>query len=426
VFALALSCLVMGGLKLKIKQSPINKTEDELKFVFQKIEEMIYTLPLFTELGADLLPLLPYVRQFRQFQNVIVLGTGGSSLSGQLFSKFKALSGPNIHFFDNIDPYEWSKAFSTIDLGSTGVISISKSGNTTETLCQTLTAIKMWQGLPIPDHFLFVSDPRESALKKIAEYYGIPCLDHPVGIGGRFSGFSVVGYLPALIGGIDAKSITLGAQAVVRNFLEVGPTNENITLQSAFLTDDLFTKDISMSVLFCYAKRLLPFAFWYRQLWAESLGKKKLDENKSSYIRYGLTPVISAGTVDQHSQLQLYIDGPRDKFFTLLTVGDHPQTCTIDGSNFADPMLQALDKHTMAELIRVHQQIIIKTFEDENIPLRSIHIPKLDEENIGQLMMTSILETLALSCIWDIDPFNQPGVNAGKDKIIEMIKNPML
>ncbi|MDR2464033.1 MAG: hypothetical protein LBD36_00220 [Holosporales bacterium] len=411
--------------KIRIKQDAMLTADTLLIPVFNHVKQLVESLPLFTELEFDILPLLTYARKFRMFQNVIVLGTGGSCLSGKMYTNFKTTSGPKIHFIDNIDSFEWIKLFQNINPKTTGVIVISKSGNTTETLCQTLMAIEKLDGLPYCDHFLFITDQTDSAIRDIAKHYGITCLDHPSGIGGRFAGFSIVGLLPALIAGIDVKEIIAGAKDAVAIFIEDGPTIENAVLNGAFLQNDLFLKGINISVMFCYADRLRPFAEWHRQLVAESLGKRETCDTDSSdnIKRYGTTPVIAIGTIDQHSQLQLYIDGPQDKFFTFIFVGDHPHTQPVKLNGITNKILSAINGHTMSELMNAHQQATLQTIISNKIPVRSIFISELDEQAIGYLMMFSILETIALANIWKIDPFNQPGVKFVKDKVIELMQN---
>lgn len=414
----------MDELNITIKQRSLEISKDKIEEVFNTVKKWIDTLPLFNELGIDLVPLLSHARRYRTFQDVIVLGTGGSCLSGKMFANFKTTAGPRMHFIDNVDPYEWNKLFNEIDLSTTGVLSISKSGQTTETLCQTLMAVKKWSGLPHSEHFTFVADPGESAMREIAEYYGITCLDHPVGIGGRFSAFSIVGMLPALIAGVDAQGIVSGAKAMLKEFLDLGADASNNVIMSAFLQAGLFQKGVNISVLFCYANRLLLFAEWYRQLWSESLGKQAIlkESEEEMAKRYGSTPVVALGTVDQHSQLQLYIDGPRDKFFTVLTVDDHPETDVIDLGGMTNPVSRSLNGHTMAELMKAHQQVVIQTLMESGCEVRNIHLKAFDEESLGELMMFSILETLALGSIWNVDPFNQPGVKSCKDRVISMMK----
>ncbi|MDR0632604.1 MAG: hypothetical protein LBF84_00475 [Holosporales bacterium] len=409
----------MNKIKVNIRQPEVSASADVLEAIFQKVKGWIETLPLFLELELDLSNLLKQARNFRLYKDIIVLGVGGSCLGGKLLANFKPYPGPKLHFVDNIDSYEWNQVVDSIDIRTTGIISISKSGNTTETLCQTLTILQLYENLPISEHFIFVSDQGESALREISECHNITCMDHPIGIGGRFSVFTVVGLLPALIAGIDVQQIVSGAKNVVHDFLELGATVENPAIASAIFFDKLFKENINISVLFCYANRLLHFANWYSQLWAESLGKKSnTDEN----VRYGITPVIALGTVDQHSQLQLYIDGPKDKVFTVITVGDHPATTKIDIGNITNQISRSLNGHVLPELMAAHQNVTIQTLLQNKSPLRRIHIPEFDEESLGEMIMFSILETLTTGSLWDVDPFNQPGVKNGKERVIEIMR----
>jgi glucose-6-phosphate isomerase len=409
---------MVNDARVYIRQENKSVPKDFSIPVFTNVKRWIDSLPLFTELDLDLTAVLAHARQFRTFNDVIILGTGGSCLSGKMYSSFKNSVGPKMHFVDNIDSHEWNKLFANVSPQTTGVVAISKSGNTTETLCQTLMAVDNWRGLP--EHFLFVTDPGTSALREIAEYYGITCIDHPIGIGGRFSGFSVVGLLPALIAGVDARDVLQGAKDAVEEFLKNGPTDDNAVILSAFTQNDLFLKGVVNSIIFCYAERLRPFAEWYRQLWAESVGKK--DTYDETGKRYGTTPIIAIGTIDQHSQLQLYVDGPQDKFFSIIGVGDHPETPPIRTDGVNDAISQLLEGHTMADLMAAHQDATLQTLLENGNPTRSIFIPVLDERSLGQLMMFSILETLAIACVWNVDPFNQPGVKSCKDKVFELMR----
>lgn len=435
------------------------------KNTYKTVEEWIKTLPLFKELDLDLQPILFAARHFRTFQDVVVLGTGGSCLSGKMYAALKAnatmeneeeASGPCMHFIDNVDAATWNRVVAPLNPQMTGVIAISKSGNTTETLCQTFMAIEQWKGTSLSDHFLFVADPGESALREISAYHAIPCLDHPVGIGGRFSGFSVVGLLPALIAGVDVREVLAGAKDVIQAFLKAGE-KDNMILKNAFIFDELFLSDVCQLVLFCYGDRLRPFAEWYRQLFAESLGKTRpTDPETQQAMRnvldmfkkeskeeedgedeeeddldfdsfceknehFGMTPIIAMGTVDQHSQLQLYMEGPDDKFYTFFTLGDHPATKPLDVKGITNPIARALNGHTMAELMLAHQKATQQGLAAQK-NTRTIHISKWDERSLGQLMMISILEVLALAAVWGVDPFNQPGVQAGKDQVLALMR----
>jgi glucose-6-phosphate isomerase len=411
----------MENFKINIKQPEITATQNMLDSMFNGVSAWINSLPLFSELGMDdISELLKKARFFRKFQNVIIFGVGGSCLGGKLLANFEEHLSPKIHFFDNIDSYEWNKLFKNIDINTTGIISISKSGNTTETIFQTLMAIQKWNSMPLSDHFLFITDNEKNALREIAEVYDIECVNHPAGIGGRFSVFSIVGLLPALIAGVDVQKVIDGAKGIVSEFLNSGPNLQNKVLENALFFDQLFKNGINISILFCYANSLLYFADWYNQLFAESLGKHS---NNIEELRYGMTSVTSLGTVAQHSQLQLYIDGPKDKCFTIISIGNHQLTDIISIENLANPIAKILRNHSMAELMKAHQQVTMQTLIQNRSPLRWIHIPNYNEESVGELLMFSILEILAIGKLWGIDPFSQPGVKNGKISVIEMMKS---
>jgi glucose-6-phosphate isomerase len=414
----------MGGVRVTVKQpcqtmqTMQTKTAEMLEATFYSVQSLIHSLPLFSELDFDLFDIVKKARIFRQFQHVIIFGIGGSCFGGKLLASLKRKSGPTVTFIDNIDSYEWNNLFENIDINTTGVISISKSGNTTETLCQTFMAIQRWSGIPLDDHFLFITDPGNSALRELADFHDIECLDHPSGIGGRFSIFSVVGLLPALIAGTDAMQVVRGAKIAVQDFLDHGASLENPALANAFFLNSMFNSGINVAVLFCYANRLLPFADWYSQLLAESLGKTACD---GSGKRFGVTPVIALGTVAQHSQLQLYVDGPNDKCFTILSIGEHPETARIDVGRIGNPISKALNGHTMAELMRAHQQATTQTLLQKGAPVRLIHLQDFEEETLGKLLMFAILETISTGFLWNVDPFDQPGVKQGKSRVIELM-----
>ena len=248
----------------------------------------------------------------KRFKNVILFGTGGSSLGAQTCIELyqsrvsTPKDSPYFHFMDNIDPHTFQKLIENIDLQTTGFLVISKSGTTAETLCQFLSLISVFKDKLSQDQVIVITEPKNSPLRRLAEQYHYQVLDHPTQIGGRFSVFSIVGMLPAFIAGIDVHAILKGAQQYLSQEMD-GITHN--TVQGAALTYAYYQQfGCTQTVLMPYIDRLSAFALWFRQLWAESLGKEKK----------GITPINALGTVDQHSQLQLYLGGPKDKFFTLV------------------------------------------------------------------------------------------------------------
>ncbi|MBX9806142.1 MAG: glucose-6-phosphate isomerase [Alphaproteobacteria bacterium] len=392
---------------------PISEAPQTLLYL-QGLEE---SLPLFQQIKSDdlLTSLAPIASHFQAFEDILILGTGGSSLGGQTLIALRnpQAKTPRFHFLDNIDPYTFHTLLSKLDITKTGAIAISKSGNTAETITQLLLCIQHWlKSIPearLTDHFQIITEPVDNGIRRLANAYALPCLDHPTDIGGRFAVFTVVGILPALIAGLDAKALLTGARDVLRAALDVTTINECLPLQGAGLHMTLAKSGITQTVLMPYVDRLNTFTFWFRQLWAESLGK--LDTNKE---RQGITPIQSLGTVDQHSQLQLYLDGPRDKFFTLITLDQHYDSTKINLPPVGHATIDLFQNKTMGDLMLAEQQATIDTLRNNKCPTRVIHLNTLDEKTLGGLMMHYMLETLATAHLMNVNPFDQPAVEEGK------------
>ena len=368
------------------------------------------TLPLFQQLQSDdfIEDIAPIVSHFQTFEDILILGTGGSSLGGQALLRLKGLQSlpPRLYFLDNIDPHTFQELLPALKPQKTGIIAISKSGNTAETLMQLLTCLPLWLSvLPqsLKDNVIIVSEPRDNAIRRLAATYGLPCLDHPADIGGRFAVFTVVGMLPALIGGVDAKAVRQGAREVLKNTFA---KSDCPALIGAIAHNVLHAKGITQTVLMPYCDRLSIFTLWYRQLLAESIGKNGK----------GITPIQALGTGDQHSQLQLYLDGPRDKLFTIITLNHLASEASpitlVPG--LTHPALDLFQGKTMGNLMIAEQKATIDTLRRHNCPTRVIHLSTLDAKTLGGLMMHFMLETLALAHLLDVNPFNQPAVEEGK------------
>jgi glucose-6-phosphate isomerase len=386
----------------KSKNNVGSRTLDYLKNLrtelplFQLIDQ-IQDIPALTPIAAD---------SRARFKDIIILGTGGSSLGGQSLCMLANASSVRLHFHDNIDPATFTKLLVEIDPETTQVIAISKSGNTAETLMQLLVCIQHWQQkkLEIKDHFLIITEPGETAIRELATRYSCVVLDHPPAIGGRFAAFTLVGLLPALIVGLDAHKIRKGARHILDQLTQTDDPSTYAPLIGALIQKSLMDYDITQSVVMPYIDRLSVFALWYRQLWAESLGK----DGK------GTTPIRAVGTIDQHSQLQLYLDGPKDKFFTLITM-DYPEnTFMIQDHGFQHSALSIFKDKTMGQLIQAEQQATIDTLVNNNCPTRVLHLPHLDEEVLGGLMMHYVIETLAMAHLLEVNPFDQPAVEESK------------
>jgi len=361
----------------------------------------------------DLLALTPIAAEFRRFDHVIVLGTGGSSLGGQTLCALAdrgfgpKRGAPRLHFMDNIDPATFESLLGTLDLTRTGVLAISKSGGTAETLTQfiiLLEALRRALGRQqVGEHCVALTEATDNPLRRLAHREGIRLLDHDPDIGGRFSVLSNTGLLPALIAGLDVEAARRGAAAALAETLgAASPRQSPPALGAAVSVGLAELHNLRTSVLMPYADRLASFGLWYRQLWAESLGK----DGK------GTTPIRALGTVDQHSQLQLYLDGPADKMFTLVMLDQAGKGEALAAGG--DPDLAYLAGRTMGDLLEAEQRATAESLMQRGRPTRVIRLEQLDEERLGALFMHFILETLIAADLIGVPAFGQPAVERGK------------
>ncbi|HUN48901.1 MAG TPA: glucose-6-phosphate isomerase [Stellaceae bacterium] len=360
----------------------------------------------------DLAALQPLAAEFRKFEHVIVLGTGGSSLGGQtLYSLVDRGFGPpkgtpRLHFMDNIDPATFEALQQGLDLSRTGVIAISKSGGTAETLTQFLILLEALRKATgrraVGERCLVLTEPTDTPLSRLARAEKIRTLGHDPAIGGRFSVLSNVGMLPALIAGIDAEAVRRGAaQTLSEALAATSPRNAAPAMGAAIGVGLAELRNIRTTVLMPYADRLATFGLWYRQLWAESLGKDGR----------GTTPIRALGTVDQHSQLQLYLDGPGDKLFTLLMLDQAGHGERVASG---DSALAYLNGRSMGDLLEAEQRATAETLVLRGRPTRVIRLDRLDPERLGALFMHFILETLIAADLLGVSAFGQPAVEQGK------------
>lgn len=244
--------------------------------LFHYIKELETTWPVLQALKHHeqlIASLKPHVDFFKGFKDILILGTGGSSLGGQAVTALRSqkTSEPNLHFIDNIDSHTFARAIQSLSPETTGILTVSKSGNTAETLMQALTLLQNWVFSPA-DHMRILTEPHANAMRELATAYSIPCIDHPTDIGGRFSVFSAVGILPALIAGIDGAAFCKGALDAYNTAILDEKTCSPVlsALAHAAYSDE----GINQIVLLAYADRLEHYTEWFCQLWAESVGKK--------------------------------------------------------------------------------------------------------------------------------------------------------
>jgi len=354
--------------------------------------------------------------------DIVFLGTGGSSLGAQALLQLADYNvpglgvlrdKPRLHFLDNLDPQSFSELLGQLPLATTKFVAISKSGGTGETLMQTMAALDAIKraGLEakIPQLFLGLSEPAKpgklNGLRTLLEKFGVSILEHHTGVGGRFSVLTNVGLLPAAVAGLDIRAIRAGAAKALAPVLDGKPASEVPSAVGAALSIALAqTKNKPITVLMSYADRLALFAKWYVQLWAESLGK----DGK------GTTPIAALGPVDQHSQLQLFIAGPRDKLFTIVTVG-----VKGEGPRMPEDLAklcgeEALGGKTIGDLVAAQGRATAETLAKNGCPVRTFHVERLDEATLGEMLMHFMLETIIAAHLLGVDAFDQPAVEEGK------------
>ena len=341
-------------------------------------------------------------------KTIAVLGIGGSSLGGQALTALRRVTDPYVEFHDNPDPFSWSKALKWFDPKRTHFVAISKSGGTAETLMQVLTAADALEKAGVKSlkkHFTIITEPHKSALADFADSIGASRLDHPTGIGGRYSVLSMVGLLPGLLMGLDMKALRAGAQAALDEVLNAKTAADAPAAVGAALHQALASQDkLHTTVLWPYADQLEVFGGWWRQLWAESLGK----DGKGS------TPVSVLGPVDQHSQLQLFRDGPGNALFTLMSVDTKDKGPTAPRARAKFLKLDYLAGRKLGDLVDAEARATAQTLFKNGRCVRQIHLSKVDEFHMGALMMHFMLETIIMGKLMGVDPFNQPGVEEGK------------
>ncbi len=343
-------------------------------------------------------------------EDVLVLGVGGSSLGGQALIRAcgpYSDDHPKVTFLDNLAPVGFPHLLSTLNPGHTHIIAISKSGGTIDTHAQLALAMKWLQEAhcELKDHITVITEPKPSALTKLADLHDLPRLGHSILLGGRYSVLSNVGLLPAAIAGVDIARVRAGAKAVIEQMISAKSIIDiPAAVGAAHIISQHKQNKINISVMLPYADRLSKFGEWYCQLWAESLGKEGV----------GTTPVIALGPLDQHSQLQLYMEGTRDKSYSFITIDRVDDPAMHLPQTLSDIGMGSLTGLTLHDIVTAMSEGTRHALVETGQPVRHAHLSALNEENIGALFMHFFLETLFGGALLGVDPYSQPGVERCK------------
>lgn len=376
------------------------------------------------EVVEDILETAKQIR--KNYEYFVVLGIGGSALGP--IAAFQAIchlhyndlpkrkrKGPKFYVEDNVDPERMEALLDVIDVEKTMFNVITKSGSTSETMTQYLiinNILTKKLGAKAKEHIIATTSKSTGNLIKIATKENYKTFYIPDGVGGRFSELCPVGLLPAAVVGIDIKGMLAGAKYMMEQ-CDSDNVKKNPALMAAALQHLAMQRGKNIGVMMPYADGLKFIADWYAQLWAESLGKnKKLD---GSDCNVGQTPVKSLGVTDQHSQVQLYAEGPFDKVITFIGVDDYRTTVKIPEGCEEYPNVNFLCGHTMNELIQAERKATEYAVTKAGKLNYTIMLPELNEFTLGQLLMYFMLQTAYAGALLGIDTFNQPGVEEGKN-----------
>lgn len=365
-----------------------------------------YHLP---SLGMDIVSKIEEIAK-RDFDSVVLVGVGGSSLGVKALYDMLNLQKELI-FLDNLDPYSIEQNSTKINPNKSIFIISSKSGTTIETISIYKYILEKFN-IKSYENFIFITDPN-SPLESYAKEIGAIIFNIPKNVGGRFSVLSAIGLVPLGLCGADIKDLLAGANSAKEQYLDNG---DDGVLQKAY--HYATHSSAKINVLFSYSDRLTSFNEWYVQLWAESLGKKR------GYKRVGLTPVGLVGSKDQHSFLQLIMEGVKDKTVTFITIKDHNSTISVPNLklNFLDGC-DFVNSKSIAEVFNAQAHSTMQALASEMISIDELVIDRLDEWHCGWLIYYYELLTSATGLMLGINTYDQPGVEAGKRILKKLLES---
>ncbi|MDR3602705.1 MAG: glucose-6-phosphate isomerase [Desulfosporosinus sp.] len=384
---------------------------------------------LLTSMKTQLSEIIEYANAVApSYENFVVLGIGGSALGPLAVQQalnhyyYNDLSSaqrghrPRFYVLDNIDPVRVNELLQMLDPSKTLFNVISKSGNTSETMAQFLIVrdiLRRVCGDNYAEHIVITTDKEKGNLLPIARKEGYKRFVIPAGIGGRFSELTPVGLLAAAICGIDIKQLLEGALEMDQWIREAKGVSSNPAQLRAALAHLSWQKGKNISVFMPYADGLKTMADWYAQLWAESLGKGH--DRQGRVVHIGQTPVKALGVTDQHSQVQLYAEGPDDKVVTFVAVEKFKETQAIPIDLELPEDIQFLGGRTLEELLFAEQKATEYALTLAGRQHQKIILPTLDAYNVGQLLLLLEWETAYMGELLNINAFDQPGVEEGKN-----------
>lgn len=351
----------------------------------------------------------------KRFTHLLVLGIGGSALGTK--AVLEGIGGPAarkgvvLTVADNVDPDGFFPLLRSHPMKSTAVVAISKSGGTAETnvqLALAIDALKKANGRSWKDHLVLITDPEKGLFRRMAREERIASYPVPANVGGRFSVLSPVGLFPLAAAGVSPEKLLRGARSMETLFRRREPEKNPVLYASAVYAHYLLADPKPVQVWMTYGEGLSRMAEWWQQLWAESLGKRRPDGRP-----VGQTPVRSVGVTDQHSQVQLYQDGPPDKVYTFVKWEQGRENGKVPRAGFA-PDMAMLGGRPLRDLFDAEFEGTVGALWNAGRPIVRIGIGGRDEVHIGAFLHFWQWVTAIVGECAGIDPFDQPGVEEGK------------
>ncbi|PLV60036.1 glucose-6-phosphate isomerase [Thermotoga sp. KOL6] len=404
-----------------LTEKDINDVEEK---VLEAVENFSENTPDFAKLERRWIDSVKELEDWIvNFDTVVVLGIGGSGLGNLALhyslrplnwnemTKEERNGYARVFVVDNVDPDFVSSILERIDLKMTLFNVISKSGSTAEVMANYSIARGILEayGLDPREHILVTTDPEKGFLRKIVKEEGFRSLEIPPGVGGRFSVLTPVGLLSAMAEGIDIEELHEGAGDAFEKSMEKD-VFKNPSAMIALTHYLYLKKGKNISVMMAYSNRLTYLVDWYRQLWAESLGKRC--NLKGEEIFTGQTPVKAIGATDQHSQIQLYNEGPNDKVITFLRVEKFDREITIPETGREE--ISYLSRKRLSDLLLAEQTGTEESLRENGRPNMKVVFDKLTPYNVGQFFAYYEAATAFMGYLLNINPFDQPGVELGK------------
>lgn len=402
--------------------SSIKPREEKFEQMTKKFEQLIDRSDLgFFHLTDDhtlLEKVKKVATKYADRKNFIQIGIGGSALGPEMLVHALSESEKNFFCFDNPDSDYLNRLLKKIKLHESVFYVVSKSGGTAETIaCYSMVRNQLKKaGLDdFENYFIFCTDPESGELREHVNKFNYDSLPVPSNIGGRFSVLSPVGLLPAAFMELDIDQLYAGANSIKKDILSDN-LDQNYLFKSADLIYQAYDQGITETVLMPYSSLMRSFSSWFVQLWAESLGKIKDDKS------VGLTPIPAYGATDQHSQVQLFMEGPNNKFLFLLEVLNKSHDFSLD-SGLELSRAQKLAPYQMNQLLNAEFKGNLQALKEQNRNIIEIGIDELNESSLGALIMFFESLTALMGEYFEIDAFNQPGVEKGKVYTFEFLKD---